>query len=97
ARPAGVSIADALGPPSIGAGPLRVLSDLLDEAVSVREEQSAEAFGVVYARAKLAVELAAASPLAALRAGLVEALPGTVLVLSGGNVSASVAATLLAG
>src|SRR4029077_5821766 len=97
ARPAGVSIADALGPPSIGAGPLRVLSDLLDEAVSVREEQIAEAFRVLYARAKLAVEPAAAAPLAALRAGLVEALPGTVLVLSGGNVSPSVAATLLAG
>jgi threonine dehydratase len=97
ARPAGVSIADALGPPSIGAGPLRVLSDLLDEAVSVSEEQIAEAFRVLYARAKLAVEPAAAAPLAALRAGLVEALPGTVLVLSGGNVSPSVAATLLAG
>ena len=96
-RPAGVSIADALGPPSIGAGPLSVLTDLLDEAVVVSEEQIAEAFRFLYARAKLAVEPAAAAPVAALLAGLVEPVPGTVLVLSGGNVSPEVAARLLAG
>jgi threonine dehydratase len=96
-RPAGVSIADALGPPSIGAGPLRVLEDLLDEAVVVSEEQIAEAFRFLYARAKLAVEPAAAAPVAAVLAGLVEPVPGTVLVLSGGNVSPEVAARLLAG
>jgi threonine dehydratase len=96
-RPAGVSIADALGPPSIGAGPLSVLTDLLDEAVAVSEEQIAEAFRFLYARAKLAVEPAAAAPVAALLAGLVEPVPGTVLVLSGGNVSPEVAARLLAG
>jgi threonine dehydratase len=96
-RPAGVSIADALGPPSIGAGPLSVLTDLLDEAVVVSEEQIAEAFRFLYARAKLAVEPAAAAPVAALLAGLVEPVPGTVLVLSGGNVSPELAARLLAG
>ena len=95
--PPGVSIADALGPPSIGAGPLTVLRELVDEAVSVSEEQIAEAFRFLYARAKLAVEPAAAAPAAALLAGLVEPVPGTVLVLSGGNVSADVAARLLAG
>jgi threonine dehydratase len=97
ARPAGVSIADALGPPSIGAGPLSVLAHLLDEAVVVSEEQIAEGFRFLYARAKLAVEPAAAAPVAALLAGLVEPVPGTVLVLSGGNVSPELAARLLAG
>jgi threonine dehydratase len=96
-RPAGVSIADALGPPSIGAGPLSVLAHLLDEAVVVSEEQIAEGFRFLYARAKLAVEPAAAAPVAALLAGLVEPVPGTVLVLSGGNVSPELAARLLAG
>jgi len=96
-RPPGVSIADALGPPSIGAGPLTVLRELVDDAVSVSEEQIAEAFRFLYARAKLAVEPAAAAPAAALLAGLVEPVPGTVLVLSGGNVAADVAARLLAG
>jgi threonine dehydratase len=96
-RPAGVSVADALGPPSIGTGPLAVLKELLDEVVVVSEEQIAEGFRFLYARAKLAVEPAAATPVAALLAGLVDPLPGTVLVLSGGNVSPEVAAKLLAG
>jgi threonine dehydratase len=74
-----------------------VLRELLDEAVVVSEEQIGEAFRFLYARAKLAVEPAAATPVAALLAGLVEPLPGTVLVLSGGNVTAEVAASLLAG
>jgi threonine dehydratase len=73
-----------------------VLSELLDEAVSVSEEQLAEGFRFLYARAKLAVEPAAAAPVAALLAGLVEPLPGTVLVLSGGNVVPELAARLLA-
>ena len=63
----------------------------------MNEEQIAEAFRFLYARAKLAVEPAGAAPAAALLAGLVEPSPGTVLVLSGGNVSADVAAKLLAG
>ena len=97
ARPAGRTVADALAPPSVGPGPLAVLQELLDEAVAVTEEQIAEAFRVLYARAKLAVEPAAAAPVAAVLAGLVEPLPGTVLVLSGGNVTREVAAALLAG
>jgi threonine dehydratase len=96
-RPAGTSMADALGPPSIGTGPLAVLSGLLDEAVAVTEEQIAEAFRFIYARAKLAVEPAAAAPVAAMLAGLVEPRPGTVLVLSGGNVTLELAASLLSG
>jgi threonine dehydratase len=96
-RPAGKTIADALAPPSVGTGPLAVLGELLDESVCVTEEQIAEAFRFLYARAKLAVEPAAATPVAALLAGLVEPLPGTVLVLSGGNVAAELAASLLAG
>ncbi len=96
-RPAGTTIADALAPPSVGPGPLAVLRELLDEAVVVGEEQIAAAFRFLYARAKLAVEPASAAPVAALLAGLVEPLPGTVLVLSGGNVTPAVAAGLLAG
>jgi threonine dehydratase len=96
-RPAAATLADALGPPSVGRGPLTVLGELLDEAVSVSEEQLAAAFRFVYARAKLAVEPAAAAPVAALLGGLVEPRPGTVLVLSGGNVAPELAASLLAG
>jgi threonine dehydratase len=74
-----------------------VLSELLDEAVTVSEEQIAAGFRFLYSRAKLAVEPAAAAPVAALLAGVVEPLPGTVLVLSGGNVAPEVAASLLMG
>jgi threonine dehydratase len=74
-----------------------VLKELLDAAVVVSELQIAEGFRFLYARAKLAVEPAAATTVAAVLAGLVEPLPGTVLVLSGGNVSPDVAAKLLAG
>jgi threonine dehydratase len=96
-RPVGKTVADALAPPSLGRAPLAVLCELLDEAVAVSEEQIAAGFRFVYSRAKLAVEPAAATPVAALLAGLVEPLPGTVLVLSGGNVDGQVAAALLAG
>ena len=62
------------------------------------EEQIAEAFRFLYARAKLAVEPAAADARrGACSRALVEPLPGTVLVLSGGNVTAELAASLLAG
>ena len=96
-RPAGKTVADALAPPTVGHAPLAVLGELLDEAVAVSEERIAEGFRILYARAKLAVKPAAATPVAALLAGLVEPLPGTVLVLSGGNVDGRVAAALLAG
>jgi threonine dehydratase len=95
-RPAASTVADALAPPSVGREPLAVLRELLDESVSVSEEQLAEAFRFVYARAKLAIEPAAAAPVAAVLAGLVEPVPGTVLVLSGGNVAPELAASLLA-
>jgi threonine dehydratase len=96
-RPRGTTIADALAPPTVGERPLAVLGELLDEAVVVSEEQLAEGFRFLYARAKLAGEPAAAAPVAAILAGLVEPLPGTVLVLSGGNVAPELAARLLAG
>jgi len=96
-RPKGTTVADALGPPTIGDPPFAVLSRLLDEAVTVSEEQLAEGFRFLYARTKLAGEAAAAAPVAALLSGAVEALPGTVLVLSGGNIAPELAARLLAG
>jgi threonine dehydratase len=73
-----------------------VLCELLDEAVTVSEDALAEGFRFLYARAKLAGEAASAAPVAALLSGVVEPLPGTVLVLSGGNVAPDLAARILA-
>ena len=92
-RPRGTTLADALAPPTIGGPPLAVLMQLLDEVVTVSEDELAEGFRFLYARAKLAVEPAAAATVAALLSGVVDAVPGTVLVLSGGNVAPAVAAS----
>jgi threonine dehydratase len=96
-RPRATTLADALAPPTIGGPPLAVLVELLDEVVTVTEEQIAEGFRFLYARAKLAGEPAAAATVAALLAGVVDPEPGTVLVLSGGNVAPDVAARILSG
>ncbi|MDX6540029.1 MAG: threonine dehydratase [Gaiellales bacterium] len=96
-RPRGTTLADALAPPTIGGPPLAVLMQLLDEVVTVSEDELAEGFRFLYARAKLAVEPAAAATVAALLSRVVDAIPGTVLVLSGGNVAPAVAARILAG
>jgi threonine dehydratase len=96
-RPRAATLADALAPPTVGGPPLAVLAALLDEVVTVGEDEIAEGFRFLYARAKLAGEPAAATTVAALLSGAVEPLPGTVLVLSGGNVAPDVAARILAG
>jgi threonine dehydratase len=96
-RPHGTTLADALAPPTIGGPPLAVLMQLLDEVVTVSEDGIAEGFRFLYARTKLAGEPAAATTVAALLSGVVDAIPGTVLVLSGGNVAPAVAAKILAG
>jgi threonine dehydratase len=96
-RPHGTTFADALAPPTIGGPPLAVLMQLLDEVVTVSEDEIADGFRFLYTRAKLAVEPAAATTVAALLSGVVDAIPGTVLVLSGGNVAPAVAAEILAG
>ena len=94
-RPRTATLADALAPPAIGVAPLAVLTALLDEVVTVSEDELACGFRFLYARAKLAVEPAAAAPAAALLAGAIDPVPGTVLVLSGGNVAPEVAARIL--
>jgi threonine dehydratase len=96
-RPRGTTLADALAPPTIGAPPLAVLMQLLDEVVTVSEDEIAAGFRFLYARTKLAGEPAAAVTVAALLSGVVDPIPGTVLVLSGGNVAPAVAARILAG
>jgi threonine dehydratase len=91
------TIADALTPPSVGAGPLAVLAALLDDVVHLTEEEIATGMRFAYETAKLACEPAAATPIGALLAGRVAPGAATVLVISGGNVSPEVVARVLAG
>jgi threonine dehydratase len=63
-----------------------LLRDLLDDIVTVSDEEISEAIVLLLERAKLVVEGAGASSVAALLAGKVEGTGPAVAILSGGNI-----------
>ena len=85
-RPA--TLADGLTPPFVGALPLEVAREALDDIALVTEEEIQEAMRMLLLRAKLYVEGAGAAATAALLAGKVKASGNgpVVSVVSGGNV-----------
>ncbi len=85
------TLADGLTPPFVGALPLEIARQAVDEVVTVSEEEIVEAMRLLLTRAKLYVEGAGAAATAALVAGKVRAPAGTVVVaiVSGGNVDLS--------
>jgi len=85
-RPA--TIADGLTPPFVGALPLEVAREAVDEIVLVSEMEIEEAMRSLLLRAKLYVEGAGAAATAALLAGKVRLPRGATVVsiVSGGNV-----------
>ncbi len=87
------SIADGLSAPFAGRLAIEICRDL--ERVLVTEDEIEHAFRMLYQRAKLAVEPAAAVAAAAWLAGKVEA-ENPVLLISGGNVAGQTAAAILA-
>jgi threonine dehydratase len=91
------SAANALSAPFAGERALEICSRLGVESVLVSEEDLAEAFRWLYARAKLACELGAAASTAALLSGKVRVERGenVVAVVSGGNVAPQEAAAIL--
>jgi threonine dehydratase len=89
------SIADGLSPPFAGELPIALCHGVV-EPVLVSEEEIAEAMRFLYVRTKLACEPAGAAAAAAVLAGKVEAGPGVVVVVSGGNVDPAKAAAILA-
>ena len=95
---AGSSVADGLVCPIVGERCFAVASRLVDEAVTVTEEELRAGFRFLYERAKLAAEPAGAAGVAALLAGKVEASgSGAVAaVVSGGNVEPRIASGILA-
>ena len=90
--------ADALTGPFAGENCLAICKEHGVESVLVSEEELAEAFRFLYARTKLACELGAAAPAAAILAGKAGVEPGqtVVAVVSGGNVATHQAAAILA-
>ena len=91
------SIADGLNGPYAGANCVRVSLEQGIESVLVTEEALEEAFRFMYARMKLACEVAGAATAAALLSGAVQVEPGQKVgaVVSGGNVAAKTAVAIL--
>jgi threonine dehydratase len=67
----------------------RLLRDLLDDMVTVTDEEISEAIVLLLERAKLVVEGAGAAPIAALLGERVEGSGPAVAILSGGNIDAT--------
>lgn len=90
------SFAQALNAPFAGALPIEICRALGVEVVLVSDDEIAEAFRLLYARAKLACEPGGAAALAAVLSGKADG-GKTACVVSGGNVAAPIAAGILAG
>ncbi len=86
ARPA--TLADGMTPPFVGALPLAIVREAVDEIVTVTEAEIVEAMRLLLTRAKLYVEGSGAAATAALLAGKVRIAPGArvAALVSGGNV-----------
>jgi len=93
------SIADGLSAPFAGTIALAMCRELVERVVLVTENEIEDAFRLLYARAKLACEPAAAVGVAALLAGKIPLEPGetAVAVVSGGNVATQTAVAILGG
>jgi len=88
------TIADGLQTTAPGELTWAVCSRLVDEVVTVTDEQLVEAMRFAFERLKLVLEPSGAAGLAAVREGIVEA-PSIGVILSGGNVAADRFASLL--
>lgn len=84
------TIADGIAVSKPGALNFAVIRDLVDDIVTVSDDETARALLVLLERAKLVVEPAGAVAVAAIITGKVENLGTTVAVLSGGNIDPQV-------
>ena len=80
------TIADGIAVDVPGALTFELVRKFVDEIVTVSEDDIARAILLLVERAKLVVEPAGATPVAAIIAGLIRGTGTTVAVLSGGNI-----------
>jgi len=82
------TLADGMTPPFVGALPLEIAREAVDEVVSVTENEIIETMKLLMSRAKLYVEGSGAAATAALLFGKARLAPGArvVAIVSGGNV-----------
>jgi threonine dehydratase len=91
----GYTIADGIAVKQRGELPSSILEHVLDDTVSVSDEEISEALVLCVERAKLLVEGAGAVGLAALLAGRVAGSGSVAVVLSGGNIDATTLISVL--
>jgi threonine dehydratase len=84
--PVQATIADGIAVSKPGALNFDIIRHLVDDVVTVSEDDIAKALLVLLERAKLVVEPAGAVGVAAILAGLVSPSGPTVVILSGGNI-----------
>ena len=91
------TLADGMTPPFVGALPLEIAREAIDEIVMVSEDEILEGMRMLLTRAKLYVEASGAAATAALLAGRVSVAPGArvVAMVSGGNADLAQIATLV--
>ncbi len=80
------TIADGIAVATPGRITFEVVSELVDEVVTVSDDETASALLVLLERAKLVVEPAGAVGVAALLTGRIRPTGRTVVILSGGNI-----------
>jgi len=80
------TIADGIAVARPGDAPFEVISELVDEVVTVSDDDIARALLVLLERAKQVVEPAGAVGVAAILAGKITASGPTAVILSGGNI-----------
>ena len=85
----GFTIAEGIMVKQPGQLTSRLLDGLLDDVVTVTDEEISQAIVFLLERMKLVVEGAGAAPVAALLAGRVEGTGPAVALLSGGNIDAT--------
>ena len=88
-EPGGFTIADGIAVKKPGELTSAILADLLDDVVTVSDDEIAAAVTLLLERTKLVVEGAGAASVAALLAGRVGGEGPACTVLSGGNIDAS--------
>ena len=92
------TLADGMTPPFVGALPLEIAREAVDDVVGVGESEIVEAMALLMTRAKLYVEGSGAAATAALLSGKASVPKGShvVAVVSGGNVDLARIAALFA-
>ena len=91
------TLADGMTPPFVGALPLQIAREAVDEIVGVSEDEIREGMRLLLTRAKLYVEGSGAAAVAALVARKIGLPPGArvVAIVSGGNVDLEKIAALV--